>query len=191
MYDRAATQNAGKFKRWWLQLPRPATVSGKRATMTTANGQQLFVTTLLPANAVLTAVNTNEQLIEDTAAANDPMKVRLRVDGGDAQAVEFLHVLQGADAGVNADPLTLVQDQAGVVRGVAIGARAVLFVPAPASGVLTYTLPAAVTEQIVTGLARNASYAVQRTVSGATASITLQPGAGAATDDGGILLIGP
>ena len=56
---------------------------------------------------------------------------------------------------------------------------------------MTYTLPAAVTEQIVTGLARNASYAVQRTVSGATASITLQPGAGAATDDGGVLLIGP
>lgn len=191
VYDRAATQSAGKFKRWWLQLPRPATVSGKQATMTTASGQQLFVTTLLPANAVLTAVNTNEQLIEDTAAANDPMKVRLRVDGGDAQAVEFLHVLQGADAGVNADPLTLVQDQTGAVRGVAIGSRAVLFVRAPASGVLSYTLPAAVTEQIVTGLARNASYTVQRTVNGATASITLQPGAGAATDDGGVLLIGP
>ena len=43
----------------------------------------------------------------------------------------------------------------------------------------------------MTGLARNASYTVQRTVSGATASITLQPGAGTATDDGGVLLIGP
>ena len=191
VYDRAATQSDGKFKRWWLQLPRPATVSGKRATMTSASGQQLFVTSLLPANAVLTAVNTNELLIEDTAAANDPMKVRLRVDGGDAQAVEFLHVLQGADAGANADPLTLVQDPAGAVRGVAIGARAVLFVRAPASGALSYTLPAAVTEQIVTGLAKNASYTVKRMVSGGTASITLQPGAGTATDGGGVLLIGP
>ncbi len=81
-------------------------------------------------------------------------------------------------------------DQAGDVRGVAIGARAVLFVRAPASAVLTYILPAAVTEQIVTGLARNAPYTVQRTVSGANASITIQPGAGAATDDGGVLLIG-
>jgi len=58
VYDRAATQSAGKFKRWWLQLPRPATVSGKQATMTTASGQKLFVTTLLRANAVLTAVIT-------------------------------------------------------------------------------------------------------------------------------------
>jgi len=24
VYDRAAAQSAGKFKRWWLQLPRPA-----------------------------------------------------------------------------------------------------------------------------------------------------------------------
>ena len=82
------------------------------------------------------------------------MKVRLRVDGGDAQAVAFLHVLQGADAGVNADPLTLVQDQGGAVRGVAIGSRAVLFVRAPASGGLSYTLPRAIGSTRATPSAR-------------------------------------
>jgi hypothetical protein len=85
------------------------------------------------------------------------------VDGGDAQAVEFLHVLQGADAGANADPLILVQDQAGDVRGVAIGARAVLFVRAPASAVLTYILPATATTFLLTFCACSAIITVEPT----------------------------
>jgi hypothetical protein len=64
VYDRAETGKAGRFKRWWPQLPRPqlprpATVSGQRAPMQTERGQQLLVTALLPADVALTAVNTN------------------------------------------------------------------------------------------------------------------------------------
>lgn len=191
VYDQTATQDSGKFKRWWLQLPRPARIDGRRATMTTERGQQLFVTTLLPADARLTAVNSDEPLIAETAAADDPMTARLRVDGGDAAAVAFLHVLQGADAGASADAATLVQDQAGAVRGAAIGERAVLFVRAPAGSPLRYTLPAAVNQQIVTGLAPNASYDVRRTVSGDSATIVIEPGGDLATDEGGVLVIGP
>ncbi len=191
VYDLAATQDAGKFKRWWLQLPQPAQIDGQQATMTTARGQQLFVTTLLPVDARLTAVNSDEPLIAETAAADDPMTARLRVDGGDAAAVAFLHVLQGADAGAGANAVTLVQDQAGTVRGAAIGERAVLFVRAQASSALRYTLPAAVSQQIVTGLAPNTSYSVQRTVGGDSASIVIEPGGDLATDEGGVLVIGP
>jgi len=156
-----------------------------------AGGQQLFVTTLLPVDARLTAVNSDEPLIAETAAADDPMTARLRVDGGDAAAVAFLHVLQGADAGAGANAVTLVQDQAGTVRGAAIGERVVLFVRAPASSALRYTLPAAVSQQIVTGLAPNTSYSVQRTVGGDSASIVIEPGGDLATDEGGVLVIGP
>lgn len=192
IYDRAATKSAGKFKRWWLQLPSPATISGQRATMTTASGQQMFVSALLPANALLSAVNNNEQHIEDTAASNDPMKVRLRVDApGDPLAVEFLHVLQGADAGASADPLLLVQNDSGTLKGVVIADDSVLFVvdAAAADGALQYTLPANVTRQIVTGLAKNRQYSVQRTINGNTATVTIAPGAGATSDAGGVLVI--
>jgi hypothetical protein len=191
IYDQAATRDAGKFKRWWLQLPRPARIDGQQATMSTARGQQLFITTLLPADARLTAVNSDEPLIAETAAADDPMTARLWVDGGDAAAVAFLHVLQGADAGASADAVTLVQDQDGAVRGAVIGARAVLFVRAPAGSALRYTLSAAVSQQVVTGLAPHTSYAVQRAVSGDSATIVIEPGGDLATDEGGVLVISP
>jgi len=190
VYDQIATHSAGKFKRWWLQLPRPATITGNQALMQTATGQRLFITTLLPADATLTAVNTNEPLIEQTAAADDPMQVRLRVDGGDAQEVAFLHVLQGAAAGAAADPLLLIQSGS-MVRGVAIGPRAVLFVRPTANEPIVYTLPAAVTQQWVTGLTGQQSYTVQRLVNGDLAAMTIQPGAGPAADAGGVLVITP
>ena len=43
VYDRAISQTEGRFKRFWLQLPEQAVVSGNRTTMTTATGQQLFI----------------------------------------------------------------------------------------------------------------------------------------------------
>jgi hypothetical protein len=114
LYDRGASATAGRFKRVWLQLPTPAQVQGQQATMTTAAGQHLFVTVLLPQNAVLTAVNTADEHVENTAAGGEPMKVRLRTEapGGPLQ-VQFLHVLQGADAGAAPDAVTLIQSSAG------------------------------------------------------------------------------
>ncbi|MEN9867851.1 MAG: hypothetical protein RL748_3441, partial [Pseudomonadota bacterium] len=97
MLDRAQSKTANRFKRWWLQLATPASISTNRARATTAGGQQLQVTSLLPAGALLSAVNSNDSHIEQTAARNEPMRVRLRIDAPDnPQQVYFLNVLQAA-----------------------------------------------------------------------------------------------
>ncbi len=193
VYDRAATAKTNRFKRWWLQLPAPATIDGNRAAMQTATGQQLFVTALLPANAALTAVNTNEQHIEDTAAANDPMKVRLRVDApGNPQAVRFLHVLQGADAGASADPAMVLRSEEAAFEGAAVRGTAVLFPvdlgPAPAQ--FSYVAPAGVTRHLVTGLTPGAGYTVQTAPASGGVRVSVQAGGSQRADSGGVLLIG-
>src|SRR5205807_8411010 len=97
VYDRATSKSAGKFKRFWLQLPAQATISGNRATMQTARGQQLFVTTLLPANAEIASAPASPP--ESSSVADyEPMKFQLRVEApGKPQDARFLNVLQGAD----------------------------------------------------------------------------------------------
>ena len=141
-------------------------------------------------NAWLTAVNRNERQIEDRAAANDPMKVRLRVDApGAPPAVEFLHVLQGADAGVRADALTLVQNEAGTVKGVAIKQVAILFVrdAAAARNALSYAVPASVTRHLVTGLKPSTGYTVQTQSRAGNTQVQITEGGSTLADAGGVL----
>ncbi|MBP7964758.1 MAG: hypothetical protein KBG20_07315 [Caldilineaceae bacterium] len=193
VYDRAETMTAERFKRWWLQLPQPATISGKQATMRTATGQQLFVTTLLPENVTLTAVNNNEEHIENTAAGNDPMQVRLKVEAmGNPQVVRFLHVLQGADAGVGRGPATVIKSADELFEGVVVRGIVVLF-PVNVSPVptqLTYVAPTGITHHFITGLTPDSAYSVQiEPVSGGL-RVTVQPGGEQMTDSGGVLQIG-
>lgn len=187
VYDRAATQSSGKFKRWWLQLPNPATVNGRQATMTTVTGQQLVVTTLLPTDAVLTAVNSNEPLIDATAATDDPMKVRLRVDApGNPQSVRFLHLLQGANAGAKAAAATLVRSVDNHFEGASVGDAVILF-PVnrePVATTLQYTAPAGVTKHFVTGLQPNTGYTVQVQ----NGQVQIAEGGSTQTDAGGVLV---
>ena len=187
VYDRAATQSSGKFKRWWLQLPNSATVNGRQATMTTAASQQLFVTTLLPTDAVLTAVNTNEQIINETAATDDPMKVRLRVDApGNPQSVRFLHLLQGADSGASADTTALVRSADNRFEG-AIVANTVTLFPVnrePVATTLQYTVPAGVVKHFVTGLKPSVGY----TVVVENNQVQITEGGSTQTDVGGVLV---
>jgi len=191
VYDRAATKSSDKFKRWWLQLPTPATVNGQQATMTTAQGQQLFVTTLLPTDAVLTAINSNEQLIQESAAADDPMQVRLRVDAPDApQSVRFLHLLQGAAAGANADDATLVRSVDHRFEGVIVK-HLVVFFPISHEAVaeaVQYTVPAGVAKHFVTGLKPNSGYTVQTQSSGNNRQVQITEGGSTQTDSGGLLV---
>ena len=191
VYDRAATASTGKFKRWWLQLPNPATVNGKVATMTTAAGQQLFVTALLPTAATLTAVNTNEQIIQETAASDDPMTVRLRVDApGNGESVRFLHVLQGADAGANVDGVTLVRSGDNNFEGTIIEDKVVLF---PVNRellatTLAYTVPAGVSNHFITGLKPNTGYTVVVQSVGGNQQVEITEGGSTQTDAGGVLV---
>src|SRR5206468_349641 len=91
VYDRADTARPG-FKRFWLQLPAPAQVSGRQATVRTPGRQKLIVTSLLPVGAT---VGAQGPPVEDSPANEEPMKFRLRVAAtGDPRSARFLHVLQ-------------------------------------------------------------------------------------------------
>ena len=147
VYDRAVSKTAGRFKRFWLNFPNSAVVTGNRTRMVTATGQQLFVNTLLPANATITSA-PREALGSDPAIG-EPMQFRLEVEapGGPASA-RFLHVLQGADAGASADAVALVQSTSGnAFAGAVVKNTAVMFpvdVSTTFTGV-TYQVPAGTT----------------------------------------------
>jgi hypothetical protein len=190
IYDRAASKSTGKFKRWWLQLPAPAIISRQQATMTTTSGQRLLITTLLPADAVLTAINTDEPLIAETAAPDDPMRVRLRVDApGNPQTVRFLHVLQGVEVGAGASPVALLQSADNHFQGARSESVVVLFPidRQPLATSIQYTVPTSVTQHFITGLKPTTGYTVQRQNSGGHQQLQISEGGATQTDAGGVL----
>jgi hypothetical protein len=192
VYDRAESKTAGRFKRFWLQLPEQAQIAGQRATMTLPSGQQLFATTLLPAGAVPVAVNTTDKVAADAVAADEPMRYRLMVEApGGPASVRFLHVLQGADPGTVPAATTLIQSDSGTpFAGAAVANTLVLF-PVTlniAFTSLAYTAPANLTTQMITGLSPNTSYAVAVQAGGDKVSLTISPGQGYTTDGGGVLV---
>lgn len=188
--DRAESRSANRFKRWWLQLANPATVNGNRASSSTAGGQQLQLTSLLPQGAVLAAVNSSESHIDQTAARNEVMRVRLRVDApGNPLSTRFLHVLQAANAGASLPAAALVQSSDQAFRGAQVGDTVVMFPDTLGATVtsLGYACNGAATH-IITGLSPNAGYNVSASANG----LTLQAaGAGNAgshrADSGGVL----
>ncbi|HEX4460469.1 MAG TPA: hypothetical protein VIA18_20970 [Polyangia bacterium] len=200
VYDRAASKKDGRFKRFWLQLPALPTVSGKRATMRTAKGQQLFVTTLLPADAQPHA-EPAEPLKENSEPAElDPIVARLRVESR-AKDVRFLHILQGADAKAAADPVALV-DAGGDFVAAAVHAKTADCKPdAPCAGAvvvvfprdagdaahvekLALATPAGTRAVLFTGLVPGAEYTAARQSDG---RVHITSGGGLHADDGGAL----
>jgi len=191
IHDRAASKTAGRFKRFWLNLPAEATVEGSVTTMTTANGQHLVVTTLLPDGAEI-AVEPAEALEEaGEVAAAEPMRFRLRVEapGGPPEAT-FLHVLQGVDGGGTADAVTRIERSAGTpFAGVVVAGTAVLFLVEIGAGVaeLTWATPAGTARHLVTGLAPGSRYDVETSASGGELAVTIRTGTAVAADEGGVL----
>lgn len=193
VYDRAETRGEGYVKRWWLQLAQPATVNGQQAVSTTPGGQQLFVTVLLPANASLQAVNSAESFVEDTVAHHEPMQVRLMTEAPGAPAVvQMLHVLQGADGGATASPVTLVQSEDGFWEGGVVGGVVVMFaktVDQTLTASIAYTAPAETATHIITGLTPGGSYDVQITTTAKGLQVTIQHGTQFQADASGVLII--
>jgi hypothetical protein len=207
VYDRAATADAGLFKRFWLNLPAAPALAGARATAATASGRQrIVVDTLLPdgaAPAVDLSVPDGAGYVE--TASYEPMVARLFVAAPGAPArTAFLHVIQGVDAGLPALAAGALASSAGTpFTGAVVGDVAVLFpvslgadraaVPAagaPFAGV-TYRVPQAVTRHFVTGLAPGAGYAVTERPVGDETEIVIAPGGGAhVADAGGVLALG-
>ncbi|MBA3368519.1 MAG: hypothetical protein H0T99_07610 [Geodermatophilaceae bacterium] len=193
VYDRAASKAEGRFKRFWLNLPAEATVAGSVATMTTAGGQQLVVTTLLPADAEIAAEPAETLEEAGEVAVGEPMQFRLRVEApGGPRETRFLHVLQGADAGTAADPITLVESGAGTpFVGAVVAGTAVLF-PVDAGvevGELTYAAPAGTARHLVTGLVPGGGYDVETQAANGEVTVTIRPGSAQQADDGGVLVV--
>ncbi len=188
VYDRAISQTAGRFKRFWLNTPTLADVSGNQATVMTDGGQQLVVTTLLPTDAVLTAGEAEP--LTGEVAIDQPMNDRLMVEapGGPAEAY-FLHTLQGLDAGAAPSDSVLVNSSEGTAfSGAAINGTLVMF-PVDLDAPLTelhYAAPDGTQRQIITGLTPAATYDVSLEADG---MVTVRPGTGFAADDGGVLVI--
>ena len=190
VYDRAISETAGRFKRFWLQLSAQAVVSDNQAAVTTASGQQLFVTTLLPSDAII-----NSELAEmDEEAEQEPMKFRLKVEApGGPQNVRFLHVLQGADADASADPVVLIQSASGTFfAGAQVDNTLVLFpvgLNMPFTG-LTYTASAGIERHLITGLTPNGGYEVVTQPVGNDVQVTISAGTTYYADSGGVLIFG-
>lgn len=191
VYDRAATRSDRLFKRFHLVSGGDPEVSGKLATFTTPKGQKLYVHTLLPSAAVLTATKAegfNEM------AAGEPSRSKLKVeDPASPREVRFLHVLQGADAGEAPAPAAVVQSTAGTpFAGASVGAFAAIFpvsLEAPFTSV-TYAVPAAVTFQLVGGLKPGAKYDVTIEPRGSALQVTVAPGSAHQADEGGVITVG-
>jgi hypothetical protein len=187
VYDRAETHTDGRFKRFWLQLPAAAEVSGNRAVVKTPGRQQLFSTTLLPEAA--TPVSTPSEPDAGRPAVGEPMRHRLMVEApGAPRSARFLHVVQGADGGAAPDATVLLTSRAGTAYvGAAVVDTAVVFPVDIGTDVTTTSVavPSSVTRVIVTGLAHNAGYRVE-TGSG---EVTVTAGGDTQTDGGGVLVV--
>lgn len=185
VFDRAQSNSANRFKRWWLQLANPATINGQSASSRTANNQVLTVQSLLPTNAVLSAVNTNERHIENTAARGDTMRVRLRVDAPDnPQTVQFLHRLLVTNDRAEPTASTLVQSQDGSWSGATYGSTVVMFPRALNASPSALVYASNASRHLITGLQANSNY----TLSNNNGTWSLQSGGSLRADAAGVLL---
>jgi hypothetical protein len=191
VYDRAATTNTGLFKQFNLSLvtaPVTQTANGvTTATETMANGQQLFIQTLLPQNAATSYFNGAAML--NPIAELEPTQYIYQVqDPSMPVDTRFLHVLQGADANVSMAAAAYLQSSTGTAFDGAQFASVAVYFPvrtgAPFAGT-TLNVPAGVQTLLVTGLAANAGY----TVSLQGTTITISAGGQSMTDAAGVLLL--
>ncbi|HXR08385.1 MAG TPA: putative Ig domain-containing protein [Candidatus Acidoferrum sp.] len=193
VYDRAISHTAGLFKQFNLSFPTLPTINGNLVTTTTPGGQHLYLTSLLPAGATLTPISINGALT--TVADLEPCQYRMVIqDTNNPTNERFLHVLQGADAGVQADDATLIQSTAGTpMEGAVVGKAVVLFMvdaTTPFNGT-TYTVPASVNQHFITGCAPNGFYNVTGANTANGLAVSVAPSAsGAQADAAGVLAMG-
>jgi hypothetical protein len=191
VYDRASTRSDHLFKRFHLVSGGDPRVDGHLATFTTPKGQRLYVQTLLPTGAVLTAARAEPF---NQMAEGEPSRSKLRVEDPSApRDVRFLHVLQGADPGAAPAPTSLVQSSAGTpFVGASVGAFSAVFpvdLAAPFQRVV-YSVPGSVRSQLVGGLRPGAGYDVDVRPDGDSLQVTVSPGTRVRADDGGVIVLG-
>ncbi len=191
-YDRAATHTAGLFKEFNLTFPTSPKVNGNVVTTVTPGGQNLYITSLLPSGATITPSSIDGLLT--TVADQEPCHYRVVIqDSNNPVNERFLHVFQGANAGVQAESATLIHSTSGTpMDGAIIGNTAVLFTvdsTTPFTGT-TFSVPANVTQEFITGCATNGFYTVNTINSGNGWTVTITPSAsGTQADPAGVLAL--
>lgn len=189
IYDRAKSKTANRFKRFNLNFVNVPTVNGHNVHLVTPHAQNVYLQSLLPANATLT-VSAIEPM--NTSAALEPTNWRLVVEAQNGPAdVRFLHVLQGADANQLMEVATHIQSNDGSYEGAVVNHTAVLFQTTlgPTATSLSYVVPLGVKSQIVSGLAPQSGYDLQtQEVAGGT-QVTIVAGGSYVTDNAGVLLV--
>lgn len=192
-YDRATSGHNG-FKKFNLSLITNPVISGNTATETMADGQQLFIQTLLPLSPSQTSFYGPANLSPNALADLEPSQYIYQVqDPGNPLDVRFLHVLQGADAGVTMTAATYLQSTSGTAfDGAQFGANEVWFPQSAtaAFGGSTFPAPAGVHNLLITGLTPGAGYSISVQPNGSGNVITVYPnGANATADSAGALQI--
>jgi Divergent InlB B-repeat domain len=185
VYDRATSNKSGLFKRWNLTLITNPAIIGNVATETLPSGQQLFVQSLLPAGASITARNVVADLTTIAELENAQYVMTIQ-DPSNPTDTRFLHVLQGANAGAAMVPAARVQSTTGTAFDGAVFGSSVVYFPVsagPSSVSSTLPAPAGIHTAWITGLTPNGSYAV----SVAGGAITIAGGAGSTADAAGVL----
>jgi hypothetical protein len=190
IYDRASSKSANRFKRFNLNLPTQAMVTGNLTSVMTNSGQQLFVNTLLPEGAA-PAVEKPAPLYGD-AATDEPMAYSLRVEApGNPQKVRFLHVLQGADPGATPDRVQLVRTTVGTPFEGAVLKNIVTLFPVDLAARFTsiqYGVPANTRTHRITGLTAKAGYRVTvETIGPEFRVMVTAGGSDKFADEGGVL----
>jgi hypothetical protein len=192
VYDRATSQNTGLFKQFHLSLVTNPIIAGSVSTETMADGQQLFIQTLLPLNASIGSVYGAGNL--NPIAQLEPTQYIFTVEDPTLPTdTRFLHVLQGADPGVGMARATYLQSTNGTAFDGAVFGNSAVYFPQSASAVFTgaaFAAPSGVHTMLVTGLSPNTGYgySVQPAGSGNTVTVSLN-GASATTDSAGLLLL--
>ncbi len=190
-YDRAEAP-AGRFKRVWTQLPNPGSVSGLQARATTAGGQQLFVTALLPEGATMRAVDRSADNVGETVARGEPMTDRIVLEAPDGPQARFLQIYQGADAGASPAPAALIRSEGGSpYEGAAVQGTAVLFPVVHGQGFsgLSYTVPAGTLNHVITGLTPGASYSISTAATAGGIAVQIGQGGDRTADAAGVLAV--
>jgi hypothetical protein len=190
IYDRATSHTAGLFKRFNLALVGAPVLTGNHLTTTTPGGQHLFISPLLPASSTYSSFAVGPEL--NPIAELEPTTARVEIeDPSDPTDTRFLNVLQGADAGAAADPVTLVQSSVGTAfDGALIGNTVVMFqhdITVPFAGV-SFTVPAGLAQHYTVGLAPSTGYTVATQAVGGNVQITITLGGSVMTDTAGVLV---
>ncbi len=192
IYDRAASKNAGLFKRFNLSLIANPNISGHTATETMADGQRLFIHTLLPENASITAREAATDL--SPIADLEPTKYVMTVeDASNPTTIRFLHVLEGADHGVNATPVSSISSTGGTAfDGAQVGTSVLLFIHNSAQTATfantVFSESNTVKSNYVAGLKPGAGYKFTKTVIGSTIRVTISSGGTTLADAAGVLV---